>query len=949
MNLKKIIVYVVWSFILAILILKTFFTPNLFFTENLNFWDNFIWYKSFVFEKDWIIEKKINDIDNEVLFVKTVLSNKFNLLDNIYYFSDNYENADISDNWKNIEIKLSEWLFLLDLNNIDYNYSIIFKWFNIIPESFGKIFIDTRDSKQIIIFSLDWVYNVNLIDTITNKPVTNLYLYPHMYSIWNVSRIKTLKNADLFRLSKIFNIWYNNKELIIWDKINNDFINNIWSISEDSERKNFLLNVLNLIYINYNKSVEINKTLNNNNIWNVSWFDYIEKYFNYFQNDEKKIIFYKNLILKEINNLFKWTDKTEDIKLSIIDNLNELESLSIKDSNEIKLIIDWYFKVLTSNNDIENFNIKEDFSLLINKIKNNSSINNKSYLYLNSLFYSYNISSSDINYKEYLNNFIDIFYNDIWIDRINNLTDKTESLSIKENKLSNKDNILKNLNYLSFLLFNIIKSDFNFSENISDNNKLIKNYFLINELLLKNSWNDLKITYLYDYSVLLDIILNWYYTNFFEKQRDEKWLLLLWSNINFDKKEVENTLLKIDYLLSYISNNKNLLDLRLNRNKLIINANEDKVSLYNELKSAYTDYEQYKIDYDIWKLKLIDTDSVTINSDFSLSKEKILEYLKTFNWLYLNNLKIEIKDNYYYSISDIVLNWEVMSFDLYPEDWKRITNIYLPDENWIKSKIKFSYRLDEIKLERDEKIKEEDDKDKKEEFNFKSFFINTFHKTTNVWTVEYVENTSNEKEDRWIVILKKDKLLWEQWDFINVKEIINIMYDNINVIDKNWDYFINIVNATLKLKDNNSNSPLLYDFNSEYIFSNINHSFKNIELIPYDIPSWRDRKVYFLWEDTRLFIKWSYNILDIENFLNSNFWNLELTNKIATVIWIKNQILEFYPNINKIWSNFNYSWKDVRIMFDYSWSITSFKINWDNIEDFIWKKYIELKKILIKL
>jgi len=93
----------------------------------------------------------------------------------------------------------------------------------------GSIYINTQDEKNHVFLSLDTLVNVWLTDD--NQDITYVDLYPHMYLRLNPSRIQFLKNADLVRISSVFDLWS-----LTWS-LNNDiiswFLANTWIKSSD--------------------------------------------------------------------------------------------------------------------------------------------------------------------------------------------------------------------------------------------------------------------------------------------------------------------------------------------------------------------------------------------------------------------------------------------------------------------------------------------------------------------------------------------------------------------------------------------------------------------------------------------------------------------------------------------------------------------------------------------
>jgi hypothetical protein len=72
----------------------------------------------------------------------------------------------------------------------------------------------------------------------------------------------------------------------------------------------------------------------------------IKKYSEIFLNKDKKIIYYKNNIIRILGNLIN-SDKIEDSKNDfLISNLNDLKNIDEDSYKEIKLIIEYYSSII---------------------------------------------------------------------------------------------------------------------------------------------------------------------------------------------------------------------------------------------------------------------------------------------------------------------------------------------------------------------------------------------------------------------------------------------------------------------------------------------------------------------------------------------------------------------------------------------------------------------------
>jgi hypothetical protein len=176
-------------------------------------------------------------------------------------------------------------------------------------------------------------------------------------------------------------------------------------------------------------------------------------------------------------------------------------------------------------------------------------------------------------------------------------------------------------------------------------------------------------------------------------------------------------------------------------------------------------------------------------------------------------------------------------------------------------------------------------------------------------------------------LFKRDKLVWDKWDFSLLKWYLDILYNDISVII-NWEnYDISISNS--KLTDViNSDNVIYWIFSSKYVFSEKNHYFNNINLKLYSDEEYK--KPYFWWNV--ISINKDINITSFKEDFSNIMKNILDTQSVfwyvKTNLWVENVNIS-YNNWNTSY-NFNYKNKDVKIMCS-NWRVLSLTVSWNNI------------------
>ncbi len=791
------------------------------------------------------LEKKWEINDDSILVEQIWLSNK------IIYST---WSIDIENN----NINLAPWLYFFDLRELDSDYTIKSEWFEV-EKNWPWIFIvNTLNPKKNIVFSVSSLLDLKLknFDN-SEEEVSNLNLYPHSYLIFNPKKNIFVKNADLLKISQTFTLWYFNDKLYSSDIVNKDFLElitlkdekynkltnySLLSIRQDHERKGKLLNDF-LI----------------NNFWIIPWENLANKYFDYFVNDSKKIIYYKNQSLRKLSDLIKAKQLLPSKINDLYNTVSTLKSISKTDAYEITDIINHYYRITILTD--ADLNTRINLTDLIYKINNNNKFNldKKSICYLDSLFLRYNFEEEkEFHYK--LNLFKDSYFKDLKIDT------SWEDIEISLNNFEKID-------YFLFFFKNILLWDYS-NKNTDDLVNLFNDYVIISNFYYNYSDDKIKRTWIFNNSQILNKLQKLISEKYFLKQRDEKNLLSLKQESEINKENVRNLEKSIDLIIKFFNDYKSILEPNKN--------NKDKfiISLYSKLDKNFEEYffailknNEYVVKYDKTTSKLLETKTISEKIEESnqdkLSKEKINSYLKSFYWLYLNKSTAKIMwynycvnpeiyneevfwdewEDYCYKVENIWIDNKNLSFILYPFEKNKIDYIYLDNQS-----ITQSYKLDEIEKSWKEKnLAISEDSEDKNKFNFAYFLKNTFG--TKDILENNTNNTNNEIEEKIeettvVKVFKRNKLLWENWDFNILEWFLDISYNSLIVKQENNNYDIWVDSAPFKLITNN-NKVFNWSLSSNYDFSN-KHSFINPSIKLIDLKNKSDlliwNKIDLIWD-----------------------------------------------------------------------------------------------------
>ena len=280
-----------------------------------------------------------------------------------------------------------------------------------------------------------------------------------------------------------------------------------------------------------------------------------------------------------------------------------------------------------------------------------------------------------------------------------------------------------------------------------------------------------------------------------------------------------------------------------------------------------------------------------------------------------NPIKDEEKDYYCYDVKNLEINGNMLWFILLPYEENKISEITLNG-----AKKNGTYKLDNIKEELDEKIKRVTRNEEKDKYDFRNFFLNTFiiQSTSEIKEI-YQEEEDVLKEDKVIKTFKRNKLLWDSWDFAILKWFLDIKYNDLIVKE---DYSISIKTSNFNTSIDTCNNETCesnfkqfeWTLESEYEFTN-SHTFKNIIIKVID-PNQKEVEKYSLWWNQIEII----GDIKVENLKNEISILLSHINNIEESLkYLKNNLeindikIKYYTSANRIKIYSNYTNKKLSI------------------------------------
>ena len=820
-----------------------------------------------------------------------------------------------------IYLNIEPGMYLFDLNEINKNFVVDGGLFTVENKWPGSFIVNNLNPSRTVIFSLDTIINLSIKSK--DETLTSILLYPHSYLIFNQKRNFLVKNGDLLKISSIFTLDFFDEKIFTQSQenpVNPNFID-IVTLKND-EQRNFVEKTLSFLASELEEKQRDFEKYTTKNFITLPGEMYIQKYFSLFINTEKQKVYYKNIILRNIITLFHETQQAPTKIKFIKDSIKVLEQIDLEEAKKMKKIIYFYY--------LENLKTKKswvitamNFAHLIQAIENNQNEIPKweALFFLKHVFKDYDFLASS-NLLEDISYFKEKY---IWSE-------------LEYDKQSDQ---YKEIEYLLFFLEKLLTTELKESgKYIDEISILLKDYVNISSEFYDSNTNSIKKTGLFKNSIVLEKISEIITKTYFNHKRNDEGLLerkdsnLLWEiNNKVNRNSISRIESSVNRLNDFYNQNKQFLDDTDTNDIITTDIYVKHISRFKEFFEALADYEKYKSKYDTEKYIFLGWESILSNQDDdTISIQKAYNYLKDFNGVSINRLKIELKnydycmnpynpikdeekDYYCYDVKNLEINGNMLWFILLPYEENKISEITLNG-----AKKNGTYKLDNIKEELDEKIKRVTRNEEKDKYDFRNFFLNTFiiQSTSEIKEI-YQEEEDVLKEDKVIKTFKRNKLLWDSWDFAILKWFLDIKYNDLIVKE---DYSISIKTSNFNTSIDTCNNETCesnfkqfeWTLESEYEFTN-SHTFKNIIIKVID-PNQKEVEKYSLWWNQIEII----GDIKVENLKNEISILLSHINNIEESLkYLKNNLeindikIKYYTSANRIKIDSNYTNKKLSI------------------------------------
>lgn len=905
--MKKLFSIIIVIIFALLLVYMTLLVRNINSYEVPNFSGTFSWNTSFEISES-----------REIVYSSDSL-----LLVNYLWNSDKI----LSNGWKySIEknkISFEKWVYLVNINSLENDYVFSGEWFSIQTSWPTSFFVDNTESR-VKIFSIDNILKVNFLNVKNAEETYNSsYLYPNQYVFFDPTKNFLIKSADLLRITQLLSLDYFNWKILENWKVNSNFKKLFFSKDEKvaiQTEKLFLF-----IYFDDLKNKKIIEEFKNKKFLSLTWEKIIFEYDFLLINNEKRAIYLKNKILRQIQEILNKNSLTAvengDYSDFFDKKLEELKAINESDFEEISEFVKYFSSSLNS---VEKWNISllSFFTKLTNKTAN--IFDNKLLLALNSAYYKQNFSENKNFYSE-----------------VKEFIKSKNSWKIDEKE---KNYFIFYLNKL--ILANLSEAIINFENTINILDIYTKasiSYYStsLDDAILQNKLIE---TWIVNFDKLFTIILEKIENEYFI--RNTSWLLEAKSWKSMDKNTINLLASNIDKIYNFYTENNSKITAS---NSLVRENYKINLKKSQELLLALRDYQSYLVNFDT-KINNLWAET-QIDSSGQISVENAKKYLSRFNWLQFSSENIELMWKNFcnnpnlvqykkeksnptcYQISEILAwNSTKLSFLLYPNDWNKITKISI---NWSSEVNKWVYKMDDLELEYEKA--EQSSSVEASKYKFEDFFINVIlaNWTTTKKVEIYNDVNLSENESSIVRTIKNTTFLWKNGTLTKLNSILEVEYNDLKVTETdNWsDFVISISDATIKysLED----EKYTWTFNSSYKYKagQIN-SFLNPEIT-----------ISIDWENDLLLgnkikISWFVKLDDFENVMKNIFSKIKDISKVVLIINQKDYSWSISISYNATTDKFTISSKNIKLT-----------TSWDKIDSIIsfWKKIIDKQENLDKI
>ena len=773
--------------------------------------------------------------------------------------------------------------YFSSLRDVKKNYTFTGEWYLIKQQGIGEVFIDTTTvPEKTIIFSFNTPLKITLTNTDGSERYTDIFLHPRMYLVFQPSRGNFLKNADSIRVQTVYSLGY------FWDEISQLGSTQGVLGQYDIWNGSFLQTAYGAISSKDETVEKVLEDLWDQKIQQIWGLQLMQRYIQIFINDQKKKVFYKNMILQAYLNMINAQEFDEKILIQLRADLEKLKELDINAYNEMILLQDQYTSMLNSHSSEKYIIPKILFAQLDSPEQETAAL-----LFPLSSFSLFSQYNNDWTFSQEVER---TFLQSFW-DYNSRISQDTYNSDLA-------------YQYFSYLLeqqlITILKKDELFIPESFI--AILKNHIDATQLFYTRNKNT-RISTLYIYNDILEKIEEFLRSYYFREERNEAWLLEYVPDNRLNGTNLASLKKEIYRIFELYDENKQFLSWASSRdrsiNTWIINSRRN----IWEYLAALQNYESYVAEYDESKKNLLNLSTLWSIEDQSLTEEKLREYFSQFEEVSLQNATIRIQQDFY-EVEQVYIRWKIFNFNIYPDALNRLQDISI---NSISSP--FIYKLDNIESEWEERYKTASIEDK-ENYDFKKFFILTFFSDTNVQVEDFIVQNPQTNEDKTEIVFKRDILLGQKWEFVSIRNILPLEYENISVRKNESLYDIFIESAPLSLWAiwwlQNKYEAVL---DSRYILNSESHYFEGMKIRVY---SGQGTNIFPVFDSTQLQVLWRVQLTDFSQRMTEIFTNMDsyssMYSSLRQTYAAENIIMQFSSRTKKMTFKFDLDSKSYNIL-----------------------------------
>jgi len=762
---------------------------------------------------------------------------------------------------------LQQWQgakYLSSFRGVGRKHSFVWTGYVIVQKWIWEVFIDTISKKwKVFVYTKNSPVEITLTNDAGDLEYTTIYLQPGMYIEFRTGIWKNLNNADRLRIATVNNLWYLGS-LEAWNI--NSQISEYFTLDDG-----FFMQASEQIKKTDTMRATFFSEISDARVFEISGYWSIQRYLHLFVNDEKKKVFYKNILIQS----YLWLLQAPKVDTSLLIQIRQYES-KLREIDEAS-----YFELLQ---------VREDIMLALYSTKN--------YSYIPAKILFAELSNSDITVSEWMYSLYSysLFSSENkWDDVSQQLTKSYfEAFSAY---IENDENMKMRYDY--FLYFLEKRLVFILSWDIHDWNvgTLIEFLSSYVKLSLQASYTEKnqKITQIYSITMILEAIDIFMREQYFLDERSQDKILLLRTNISFDSDKISDLNKNVTLLYDLYQRNKNTLTPSSTRdNEIIRNIQLAKENI-DEYVVAITNYSEYRDVYSESSNSILWVDTIQ-NNQFEISQDSAKKYLNQFVWISQQSYTISVMNNSYYKIENVIIWGKRFNFEIYPLSSSRLKNIFI---DGIKQTTQ--YNLDAIEWEWEEKYKTAVE-EKKSDYDFSKFFLITFFNEQER-EIENFDIQYSAQESKAEIVFKRDILLWENGEFSWLWDFLKIDYSDISLVQVNnmYNIFLNDIDFIVDDTEIEGRRNIQWKIYSEYILNSSEHTFKELSLKIESERKWANNTLIYELGGTKISLIWNIDIKLLESRLRETVQKFDVYKDIYNSIspTAEKLIIEYTPTTQK--------------------------------------------------